>query len=401
MTVELSSKPPVITSRRILWGLVGATGGLGLLGGLLGIALAFWLPLNAGDSIGVMLSSVGLLTALFGSGLLWAGLTGWRQSPAPNSHTRWGWLVFLGLSIIALVIGALIPGDRHYNPAFALLHVGVMFFPAATLMALILQAAGRTVAPTLRQMALTVVGGAASVILALPLELFAFVVCVLLVFGVAAVVPGGADEVARLSAMLEQWQTQPPADADAVLTLVGSPLVLITLTMIFAIVAPLIEEFGKTLVLGLMGIWQRPGLLGAFLWGAMCGLGFAVLENITNGAMGLGEVAGWLSGTGARMLATGMHILTSGLLGLGWAGLWQRRWWALPLAYCVAVFYHGLWNLNIVLAVSGAALGLTTSSAAYVLMLIGVGFEIVLILAMPLLLFGIPIWLRRYTKQEI
>lgn len=400
MMVESLPQRSAVTTRQILWGLVGALGGLSLLGGLAGIVLAFVLRLDAGDTTGVTLAGVGLILLIFGGGLLWAGVTGWQQSPSPSSYPRWLWLLFLGLSIALFIVGAFIPASRHTHPAFALLHLGVMLFPALTLVSLILLAAGRAVSPTLRQMVLTVVGGATSVVLALPLELIGLVLCILVVAIVAYIVPGGAAEVTRLTELTEQWMMQPLTDPTEAIALVSSPLVLSVLALLFAVTAPLIEEFCKTLVLGLMGIWHRPGLAEAFLWGALCGLGFAVLESVTNGAMGLGEVIGWLFGAGARLMATGMHVLTSGFLGLGWAGLWQRRWWALPLAYCAAVLYHGLWNFNIILVLGGAALGATASQTGYVLAIIGAGFELILLLGMPLLLFGIPSWLRRRAKQE-
>jgi hypothetical protein len=73
---------------------------------------------------------------------------------------------------------------------------------------------------------------------------------------------------------------------------------------------------------------------------------------------------------------------------------------ALPLAYCAAVFYHGLWTSTLSSLWGAPRLAQLLPQTGYVLAIIGVGFELVLLLVMPLLLFGIPSWLRRYAKQE-
>jgi hypothetical protein len=53
--------------------------------------------------------------------------------------------------------------------------------------------------PTLRQVNTHVVGGATSVILALPLELMGLALCILIVAIAAYLIPGGAAEVTRLT----------------------------------------------------------------------------------------------------------------------------------------------------------------------------------------------------------
>ena len=143
------------------------------------------------------------------------------------------------------------------------------------------------------------------------------------------------------------------------MALLASPMVIITLVFTLAVVTPLVEEFGKALIVGVMGIWVRPSALTTFVWGTACGLGFAWLEGISNGAIGLGGAAVWLGGVGLRFFSTAMHCMTSGLIGLGWGWSWGGRRWALPLAYGVAVFFHALWNLAVIVGLGG--LGLTAS----------------------------------------
>jgi len=85
------------------------------------------------------------------------------------------------------------------------------------------------------------------------------------------------------------------------------------------------------------------------------GAGFALTENLFNGA--LGGVEGWTLGAVARFGATVMHCFTGGLVGWGWGQLWTAR---RPLrflgAYVAAVTVHGVWN--------AAAVGIVLLSAS-------------------------------------
>ena len=380
----------------VLWLIIAILGGGGILLSFLALILTFVTYSGANDTGSVMLVGVSLLALLFSGGGVWAGITGWQQTPSPRNYSRWGWVVWSTLTLLTLLVGLWVPASRHGHPLFAPLHLGLILFPALLWMAWMMSSAGRHHAPTLRQTVLTVIGGALSAGLALPLELIGFIISGILVVGIAYIVPGGEAEVTQLLATFESWMTYPPSDLEEVLGLLSSPVVLAGLTLVLAVLAPLVEEFSKTLILGGLGIWQRPSLTRAFLWGALCGLGFGILEGVTNGALGLGEVAGWIGGAGTRFLATGMHTLTSGFIGLGWGLLWQKRWWwAVPLSYSAAVIFHGLWNLNVVLAIGGASSGETGNPAGYILMLLGMILAFVLIISLPLGLFAVPWRLRR------
>ncbi len=178
---------------------------------------------------------------------------------------------------------------------------------------------------------------------------------------------------------------------------IASPMVIITLVLSLSVIAPLIEEFGKTLVMGVIGIWVRPSVIASFVWGVACGLGFAWLEGVSNGAIGIGGTTGWLGAAGVRFFATGMHCAASGLLGLGWGAFWRGRRWVLPLAYLGAVTFHGLWNLNVILSVGGLAWSTTNATAGGLAAGFGVLFESTLILVSLSSLIGIPLALRRFA----
>jgi RsiW-degrading membrane proteinase PrsW (M82 family) len=307
----------------------------------------------------------------------------------------------LFLLVIVVGIAVLTPEAWHERPIFAPLHLGLAALPAFFLLALTTLTAGRYNALTFRELIAAMSSGAATIAMALPLEVIGFVVSVIAVVFVALLLPGGAAEIDRMGAIVEQWMQMPPTDMEQMLEAIASPIVLAMLFLVFVVIAPVVEEIGKTLVMGVMGFWRRPGLTQAFIWGATCGLGFAIVESITNGASGLGEVWGWLGGMGARSLATAMHMLTSGIVGLGWGLFWRKRRWLLPFAYGIAILFHAMWNLNAVMSIGGTVIGISTSPIGFVIAALGMGLIIVLALFAPLALIGIPVLLRAYeTKTE-
>lgn len=377
-----------------LWGLVALSGGLTILGGAGGILIALILPSLMQASLGTIIGGVGWLALLIGMGLLGVGVRGWRGHTSPKLHHRWNWAIFLLLTLALAAIAALLPPRWHHTPYIAMLHLGLIMLPAFLVFSLITLAAGRLAAPTLREGILSTTGGMLAVLPAIPAEVLGLVASGVGVVAIATLVPGGAAEIDRLSSLFDRWMTTPPTQIEDVLSLMASPVVLAVMAITLAVFTPLIEEFGKTLVLGLMGIWARPSATRAFTWGVACGMGFALVEGVTNGASGLGDTLGWISGVGARALATMMHMLSSGLMGLGWYFFWRRRYWALPLAYLGAALFHGLWNLNIVAIIGGIGLG-QTAPWAYAIAVVGVLMELALILLTPIALIGIPLLLRR------
>ena len=383
----------------LLWISAAIAGGLTAGTGLLIILLTFFLPKESGGPISVILVGVGGIALTLGIGLLATGLAGMKHVPSPKFYTKWGWLIFLVLTVGLILVALLIPGDWQERPLFALIHLGMAAMPAFFMLSLLTLAAGRQQTLSLRELIVTASGGALATLLALPVELIGFVISAIIVTIAALVIPGGGAEVERLTTVLEQWAVTPPVQTEEILATIASPVVLATLALTLAAIAPLIEELGKTLILGVLGIWKRPGLTRAFLWGAACGLGFAVVEGVANGAGGLGEIAGWLGGMGSRALATSMHMLTSGVLGLGWGFFWRKRRWVLPLAYVGAVTFHGLWNFNIIAIIGGVGIGTQHSPAGFVLAIAGAGLQVVLVLFAPLALIAIPLLLRRYAPE--
>ncbi len=349
----------------------------------------------------MIVTSLSLVGFLLGLGLLWGGWSAQQRLPSPQAYVRWGWVVCLLLIIVFAGVALLTPEEWQQRSIFAPLHLGLAALPAFLWLNLITLAAGRYRAVTFRELIVAIGSGATSIAMALPVEIVGFVISAIGVAIVALLLPGGAAEINRMGALVEQWRLVPPTDMQQILEAIASPIVLVMLFLVFVIIAPLVEEVGKTLVMSLMGFWHRPGLTQAFLWGAACGLGFAIIENVTNGASGLGERWGWLGGMGMRAFATAMHMLTSGIIGLGWGFFWRKRRWMLPLAYGIAMLFHALWNLNAVMSIGGMAIGTASSSLGLLFTAIGMGLTIMLAFFAPLALIGIPVLLRSYeTKAE-
>lgn len=382
-----------------LWIIAALTGGLAITGSLLVILLAFIIPRVKDTVLAVILIGAGLVGLLLGMGLLITGLTGRKQWTSPQIYAKWGWAIWLALLAGFVTIALLTPAEWHNRPILAPLHLGLAAFPAFLLLSLMTLTAGRYRTLTLRELIATMSGGAAATFLAIPVEIVGFIICAILVGFVTLLLPGGEAEISQLIGTFEQWSIAPPTGIEETLSQIASPVILGVIALTFTVVAPLIEEFVKTLVMGIMGIWRRPGLTTAFLWGAACGLGFTVIEGISNGAGSLGEVMGWLGGMGARAAATSMHMLTGGIVGLGWGFFWRKRRWALPLAYIAAILFHGLWNLNAVAAIGGAAIGASASPVGFVIALAGIGLMFILALCAPLALLSIPVLLRAHETE--
>lgn len=381
--------------------LIVITGAAIMVGSMVGATLVFILSQAVEDTMAMVLTSLSLVGVLLGLGLVWVGWPARQRLPSPLAYIRWGWAVCLLLIIVFVGVGLLTPADWHQRPIFAPLHLGLAALPAFLWLNLVTLAAGRYRALTFRELVAAMSSGVASIALALPVEIVGFVISAIGVALVTLLVPGGAAEITRMGALVEQWTLMPPTEMEQILEALASPIVLVLLFLVFVVIAPLVEEVGKTLVMGVMGFWHRPGLTQAFLWGAACGLGFAIVESITNGANGLGEVGGWLGGMGMRAFAAAMHMLTSGIIGLGWGFFWRKRRWVLPLAYGIAMVFHALWNLNAVMSIGGMATGTGSASLGFVFAAIGMGLTIMLAFFAPLALIGIPVLLRAYeTKAE-
>lgn len=125
-----------------------------------------------------------------------------------------------------------------------------------------------------------------------------------------------------------------------------------------ALTAPLVEETLKGVGVVLIYLIARDevdDVMDGFVYGAVCGLGFAVVEDVFYfmNVFG-GQPAGVLRGFFLRVLASGLysHVLYTGLVGMGIgyvvsrrsATPRSRRVWVCVGVCALAVFAHFLWN---------------------------------------------------------
>ncbi|MEX0991495.1 MAG: PrsW family intramembrane metalloprotease [Actinomycetota bacterium] len=125
-----------------------------------------------------------------------------------------------------------------------------------------------------------------------------------------------------------------------------------------ALTAPVVEETLK--VLGIVLIYliargEMDDIMDGFVYGAMVGLGFAIVEDVFYFmAIFGGQPEGVFTGFFVRVVASGLygHVLYTGVTGIGVAyfvsrrgqATLARRWLVLLGLFAAAVFAHFLWN---------------------------------------------------------
>ncbi len=347
------TRPSSPSSRQVL-GLIGLI--VGLLTAFLTCVLVPLLPLavfllkrSAFDGA-LIQQSLALLALGLGLGSLvaWEGWRVWQGKPSSPFRPRRVLLLWLagGLLFLAGLLLSLVDAVSPYllPPVNTLMMILLPFL----LLTLIGQVTGGR-GNTWRDVNGGLVSGAAlGVVLALIAELTLAGTLLGLALALGWI-PGG---LAGLRALLEQMQD--PAFFSDLQNLAPllSPGTVLGALLLMAVLVPAAEELAKTAGLGIAGLWLRPGPLRAFVIGVASGAGFAMAENLFNGAL-IGTL--WGPGIVMRLGATLMHCAASGLMGWGWGQLWgKRRPLRLALAFLGAVAVHGLWN--------GLTVGIAASS---------------------------------------
>ena len=121
------------------------------------------------------------------------------------------------------------------------------------------------------------------------------------------------------------------------------PAVIIWGLVVFAGVMPIIEEIVKPLAVWVLAgkhITQAEG----YVSGLLAGAGFALLENVLFFTTATG-VDDWTFLAIGRAGTGVLHMLASGLVGLGLARMWREgKWLTQALMTVGAILLHGLWN---------------------------------------------------------
>ena len=168
-------------------------------------------------------------------------------------------------------------------------------------------------------------------------------------------------------------------------------------------IAPVVEEAVKALALFLILVVQRHELdspLDGIIYGAMVGMGFAMVENILYYTTYFSEsgASGWNELVLVRGVVFGLnHALYSSLTGLGIALAQLSRNWAIRIAapllgLFAAIALHAIHNVAMF---SGTVVGFLTG------LTFGWGGVLLTIAIMVLSLYQERRWMRHYLAEEV
>jgi RsiW-degrading membrane proteinase PrsW (M82 family) len=162
------------------------------------------------------------------------------------------------------------------------------------------------------------------------------------------------ESMARIERLVNQIQHAP--DLNRLIQQVGpvlkNPLTLVVGLVFLSFLVPIIEETAKSL-----GVWLVADLLTSpaqgFAMGVLSGAGFALAESLS---ASLTTDDSWAVTLSMRAISGSMHMLASGLFGLGiaYARLEKRTGRFISMAL-LAMLLHSAWNAGAVFSVWGGA----------------------------------------------
>jgi RsiW-degrading membrane proteinase PrsW (M82 family) len=218
------------------------------------------------------------------------------------------------------------------------------------------------------------------------------VTLVILVIGIVLALSPNIVEI--LSEISESWFdpfSERPVSSD-----ISTSIFFLTFVVI-AIIIPLIEESVTPLVtLPVVGRLSRQG---AFLVGAMAGVGFAAVESIAYAGIGFSFWAWILI---VRALGAAIHPLGAGLVALGWHDVLQKKVDAWPRWFTnfgLASGIHILWNASFFIIVTIVALRDSSSLAFDLNIFAGISTGFVFVLAV--VLGFVTMWMGRFITNQL
>jgi hypothetical protein len=351
---------------RVLWLIAGILG-IGILvslvggGGLMALLALLSSFIGQAPDAASLLQTAGLaaLGVVLGIPLAIQGWSGWRERPSQPfapSRTWWVWLALVPIFFLLVALGAAVSFLLPQSLALwilPLIHAPTMCIPPLLALGIVGWGLQEVGGPRREIVTGMTSGGCLGMTLSLIGEILVFMVVVVVIAIVVVAIPGGLEQVMEWSRRMQDPAS--PADVTLLTDLMLSPIVIASVLSIFCIPVPIIEEIAKTLAGGVVGGWARPHPARAFAWGVAAGAGFALAENLFNGAVG--GVEGWVMGAVTRIGTTTMHCFASGLVGWGWGQLWRsRRPLRLLGTLAAAMTIHGVWN--------AAAVGVTFAGIA-------------------------------------
>lgn len=319
---------------------------MGLLIGSIGILTSY---LDPSSRLLMLTASISFmaLTMGFGSMLAWQAFQSIQCRRSRVFKPRHSWLWGLVFVLVILLGHGLLTLGPPWSMAFPPLHVLAAVLPPMVIVGLVAKSLGGI---SRRHDVIFQMGSGALVatFVAISLEITVLLGMAVGALAFISVLPGGLEQIQALAGRLQDptWLEDP----GQLSSLASSPLIILAVLLVFALVVPLIEESVKTIGVPLRS-YRRPGLSQAFFWGLAGGAGFALAEGLFNS---LGDLDAWAIIVSFRVGATLLHCLTGALMGLAWYFVLIDRQWSRGLGlYAVSVGIHGVWNtLTAIMAVA-------------------------------------------------
>jgi hypothetical protein len=369
-----------------------------LIAGLTGPALAcvgsalIAIQARKNDQMPLIVSLI-LVSGFIGLPLAWYARGRLQGRYSLPWQTRWLWAVVGAVALIVLIgLGQLLVSYNVF-PGISLAIIQPLIFWAGALLLLAVVGSNHTGLSRLRAWGHFISGAWLAVVLAIVAEVIVIVIMGIVVVAIlAAVAP---DQARELIDVLRHAQNGFIND-QAITGFLLRPWVIISAYLAVSVAIPIIEEFLKPIgVVLLIGRKPQPG--AAFLGGLLGGLGFAVLESLSN-LVNIQDP--WAALVIARVGTLVMHGFTAGLVGWGWGQLASGKPLRLALAYLGAITIHGLWNGAVVTFVfAGLAMGNNPASVGFSALLVA---GVLLILALVVGCVAGLIWLGyRFRTQAL
>jgi uncharacterized membrane protein YidH (DUF202 family) len=265
----------------------------------------------------------------------------------------WGGIPLLWVIVLALA-------NSYYETPLAAWYIPGLHFLAVVLPIYFIIRIGLHSIPLgsiQRVWAMLTSGYSISILLAIILEAILVLAAIAALGVVASLNPGIMTDMQRLAGQIDRAR-----DIESLLPIVApllkNPLTLVAALSFLSLFVPIVEELAKS-----VGVWLVADRLDSpaqgFAMGFLCGAGFALAESLS---ATLTPDVTWAVSFMTRALSSSMHMMASGLIGLGIAYMrLEKRYFRLAGLTLLAMLLHGSWNAGAILTVAG---GLRATLAA-------------------------------------